>query len=74
MTVLDLIQEDCESGDTEMSVHLPELIKKDKKIKQVNFDSCEKVVKEKAKQPIFSIKDIKLPAKLKTQKFSRSNF
>lgn len=42
-TMLDLIDEDCESGGTEKSVHFQESIKKDmKKLKQVNFEACEK--------------------------------
>ena len=56
---------------------MPKLIKKDKKMKQVNFDDiCDKNVKEKSKLvPSFSIKDIKLPpAKLKNQKLLRSQF
>lgn len=74
-TVLHLIDEDCESGGTEKSSHLPENIKKDKKIKQVKFDACEKIMKEKAKPPSYSIKDIKLPAdKLKTQKNQKCHF
>jgi hypothetical protein len=68
-TVLHLIDEDCESGDTEKSVLLPDKIIKNRKIKQVKFETCEKIVKEKVKPPSYSIKDIKLPAdKLKAQK------
>ena len=71
-TMLDLIDEDCESGGTDKSVHFQQSIKKDmKKVKQVNFETLDKVVKEKSRPPQFSIKDIKLPSNLKTQKLSR---
>ena len=36
---LPLIDEDCESGGTEKSTHIEEIIKQDpKKVKTVNFD------------------------------------
>lgn len=38
-TKLHLIEEDCESGGTEKSTHIEEIIKQDpKKVKTVNFD------------------------------------
>ena len=55
---MDQIDEDCESGGTDKSVHFPEVIKQDaKKIKQVKFDVVE-LPKEVKRQPSFKIKDI----------------
>lgn len=72
-TMLDLIDEDCESGGTEKSSQLPVKIKRDKKTKQVNFDVYEKP-KEKVKPPTYSYKDIKLPAIAKNPKGPKNLF
>ena len=58
MAPLDQIDEDCESGGTDKSVHFEEVIKQDaKKIKQVKFDVVE-LPKDVKRQPSFKIKDI----------------
>lgn len=58
-SLLHQIEEDCESGGTEKSTQIEEIIKHDtKKVRTVNFDFEESV----QKPPRFSIKKIKLPA------------
>lgn len=62
---LHKIEEDCESGGTEKSAHIEEVIKHDieKKLRTVNFDAEENLASVlKPKKLSFSIKQIKLPA------------
>ena len=64
---LDKIEEDCESGGTEKSAHIDQVIKQDlKKVRQVNFDADETAFKNKKLS--FSIKQIKLPTNQKLHK------